>query len=172
VACSSAPIDSEVTSNKVAGTYSSFSVTTENIPAFLGPIITSNFDVAMAARGLQPTDETNNPDLNVHLRFQQIDLDRGGDEIDSYDEVDSDQNSMENQNSMGGQNSMNRISMDESLRFIARIVIEIRETGKSDIIWSGQVQRIHDVSPGEWMHTGNASIAFLDAFNKLLVDFQ
>ena len=147
--CATAPIDSEVTSTNKVATYDSFSLTTENIPAFLGPIITSNFSVAMAGKGLQPTTPKDKPDLNIVLKYQQVDLGGGANEIDGHD----------------------RVTMDDSLRFVARIVIEIREAGKSDVIWSGHVQRIHDVTPGEWMHTGNASVAFLDAFNKVLVDF-
>jgi len=149
VGCATAPIDSEVVSNKAVGTYNSFSVKTENIPAFLGPIITSNFNVAMASKGLQPTPASDNPDLNVTLRYQQIDLNGGGYEIESHD----------------------RVTLDDSLRFVARVVIEIKEAGKPEIIWTGHLQRIHDVAPGEWMHTGNASVAFLDAFTAVLSDF-
>jgi hypothetical protein len=53
--CATAPIDSEVTVANSAKIYQSFSVSTANIPAFLDPIITSNFSVAMASKGLQPT---------------------------------------------------------------------------------------------------------------------
>ncbi|MFT6433363.1 MAG: hypothetical protein ACJAVI_001405 [Candidatus Azotimanducaceae bacterium] len=147
--CATAPIDSEVTLANTAKTYQSFSVSTANIPAFLGPIITSNFSVAMASKGLQPTSDSDNPDLNITLRYQQIDLGMGSEDTEGND----------------------RVTMDDSLRFVARIVIEIREAGDSDIVWSGNVQRIHDVTPGEWMHTGNASVAFLDAFNMVLADF-
>lgn len=147
--CATAPIDSKVVVANSAATYESFSVSTANIPAFLGPIITSNFAVAMAGKGLQPTSESNNPDLNVILRYQQIDLGIGSEDRESND----------------------RVTIEDSLRFVARIVIEIREPGNPDIVWSGHVQRIHDVAPGEWMHTGNASVAFLDAFNTVLTDF-
>jgi hypothetical protein len=99
---------------------------------------------------LQPTTKSNNPDLNITLQYQQINLSKGTKENEFFD----------------------RIVMDHSLRFVARVVIDIREAGKPDVIWSGHVQRVHDAAPGEWMHTGNASIAFLDAFNKVLVDFQ
>ncbi len=149
VGCSSAPIDGAVTFTKKTATYTSFSVTTENIPAFLGPIITSNFDVAMASKGLQPTDHSGNPDLNITLRYEQIDLGTGAKKVEGDEQI----------------------TMDDSLKFVARIAIEARVTGEADIIWSGYVQKIHDVAPGEWMHTGNASVAFLDAFNKVLADF-
>jgi len=35
-------------------------------------------------------------------------------------------------------------------------------------VWSDSIQRIHTVSPGEYMHTVRASIALLVSLNELL----
>lgn len=127
--------------------YETFSVTTKDIPAFLGPLMQSNFSVAFANHGLQPT--TENADLAVELRYEQENLSANRTN-DDFEE---------------------QIASGDSLRFVAKIVIDIRETGTDKIIWSGHLQRIHDVGPGEYMHTGSASIALLDAFTKVLKDF-
>ena len=61
--------------------------------------------------------------------------------------------------------------MGDSQRFVAKIITEIHETGANKLVWSGQLQRIHDVAPGEYMHTGKASVALLEAFTRVLKDF-
>ena len=96
----------------------------------------SNFSVALASHGLQPVDEHAGPaDLTVVMRYEQenLSLDRTTDDFEE------------------------RIAMGDSQRFVAKIITEIHETGANKLVWSGQLQRIHDVAPGEYMHTGKAS---------------
>ena len=50
----------------------SFQVIAEHIPPFIGPIIVSNFSVALAERGLQPV--SSGADLIATLRFESEDL--------------------------------------------------------------------------------------------------
>jgi hypothetical protein len=124
-----------------------FTIAPVNIPAFLGPLMVSNLSVAFAGKGLQPVME--DADLAITLRFEQIDLTQ---QIvkDGFDES---------------------ISPGGEVRFIAKMIVEVRKTGSDGIMWSGSIQRTHTVSPGEYMHTGKASIALLDAFNELLVNY-
>lgn len=130
--------------------YQSFTITTADMPAFLGPIMVSNFSVALASHGLQPVDEQAGPaELAVVIRYEQENL--------SPDHTDDD--------------FEEHIAMGDSLRFVAKIVIAISETDSNKLIWSGQLQRIHDVAPGEYMHTGKASVALLEAFTQVLKDF-
>ena len=128
------------------GTIRSFEVSAQQIPAFLGPIIVSNFSVALAERGLQPV--SSDGDLVVSLRYEQSDIES---EVlhDSFDE----------QLAEGGET-----------RFNARIVAEFRQRDSSRLLWQGHIQRLHTVSPGEYMHTGRASVALLSAFRDLLQD--
>ena len=130
--------------------YDSFTISTADMPAFLGPIMVSNFSVALASHGLQPVDEHAGPaDLTVVMRYEQenLSLDRTTDDFEE------------------------RIAMGDSQRFVAKIITEIHETGANKLVWSGQLQRIHDVAPGEYMHTGKASVALLEAFTRVLKDF-
>jgi len=124
--------------------YVTFSVTPKNIPAFLGPIIVSNFIVALAGHDLQPVSE--DADLHVELRYEQLNLD--------LKEIHDD--------------FMEHLSSGGDARFIAQIAVDMRDGKTGEIVWSGGIRRIHDVNPGEYMHTGRASMAFLDSFHKLL----
>jgi hypothetical protein len=143
-------------------TYQTFVVTTRDMPAFLGPIMASNFSVALASHGLTPktppinASSTNEnaegrplTDLVIKLIYAQDNLTRDT-KRDDFAE---------------------HIPLGDSLRFVAIVMIEIREADTHQLVWEGQVQRLHDVGAGEFMHTGKASIALLDAFTRVLIDF-
>lgn len=123
-----------------------FEVHAVDLPAFLGPILVSNFNVAMAERGMQPVME--NGDAIVKLSYEQQDLETSQDH-DNFDE---------------------RIDQGGEARFVARVVVEMRARGSEEVLWSGSIQRLHSIRPGDYMHTGRASIALLDAFRDLLSD--
>ena len=46
--------------------------------------------------------------------------------------------------------------------------IAMRETATGDVVWAGEVSRLHTVYPGEYMHEGPAREAFLETFRDLL----
>ena len=127
--------------------FESFEVYAEELPAFLGPILVSNFSVAMAERGLQPV--VKDGDAVVTLRYVQETLRREV-EQENYEE---------------------RIDQGGEARFVARVVVEIRAAGADEIVWQGSIQRIHSIRPGDYMHTGRASVALLEAFRDLLSDY-
>jgi hypothetical protein len=132
------------------------------MPAFLGPVTVSNFSVALAAHGLKPESPPIGPlpgnepaarktltDLFVELIYVQdnLTLDVRRDDFAEH------------------------IAPGDSLRFVAKVIIKVRDVDTHQVVWEGQVQRLHDVGAGEFMHTGKASIALLDAFTRVLVDF-
>ena len=128
--------------------YESFTVSAVDIPAFLGPLMVSNFSVALATRGLQPVME--DADLDVVLKYVQTNLNQDNAK-DDFDES---------------------LSPGGDVRFIARIVVEMTDVDSGKMVWSGSIQRTHNVSPGEFMHTGRASISLLDSFMELLLGFD
>lgn len=145
---SSSRIDTAVTRCCTTVEYTTFSVAVENVPAFLGPLMVSNFSVAFANRGMQPVES--GADLLVTLRYEQSNLSRE----EPYDDFDE------------------RITTGDPMRFIARIVVDIRDASTKELVWLGYVQRLHNVAPGDYMHTGPASISIYEAFTDLLEDYQ
>lgn len=125
-------------------TLKSFHVVADQLPAFLGPVIVSNFSVAMAEHGMQPVSEDG--DAVATLRLEQIQWNENRTR-DDFDE-----------------------SVEESgeTRFMARIIVELRAANDDKILWQGSIQRLHTVRPGDYMHTGRASVSFLEAFRELL----
>jgi hypothetical protein len=143
-----ARIDTATTTCCSSPQYKTFFVKAESIPAFLGPLMVSNFSVAFANIGMQPVEE--DADLNVVLRYEQQDLDRARRPRDNFE---------------------GKISSGDTTRFMARIVVEMHDAKTGKIVWSGHIQRLHDVGPGDYMHTGKASMAIFDAFVKLLKNY-
>lgn len=140
---------SKSAATEVSGSqYETFSVVAEDIPAFLGPLMVSNLIVALTHHGLQPVSDE--PDLAVVLRYVQENLSIPR-ERDNFEEM---------------------ISTGDSERFAARMTIEIRDPASGTLVWSGYIERLHDVGPGEWMHTGRASVAIYDSFVEVLKDFD
>lgn len=147
--CASTPgqIDTRVSDCCGDGAYETFEVKAERIPAFLGPLVVSNFSVAMAQHGYQPVEEKG--DLVAILRYEQINLSDTEDRADAFAEP---------------------LGMDAEQRFIARIAIDLQDATTGESVFTGYVQRLHDIDAGEWMHTGVASRAIYLAFDEVLAD--
>lgn len=144
--CASNPahIDTGVDTCCSSAAYKSFDVQVKDVPAFLGPVMVSNFSVAFANKGMQPVQSTG--DLHVILSYQQIDIDEP-DTANGFNE---------------------KIEPGKPVRFIARINIEMHDARTGKIVWAGHIQRLHYAPPGAFMHTGKASMALLDAFTRVL----
>jgi hypothetical protein len=129
--------------------FRTFEVRAENMPAFLGPVMASNFSVAMAERGLQPV--ADHADAIVTLRYdQQNYYSTKPDPRDEFAE---------------------RIDQNIDTRFVAKIIVEVRSADNEDVVWTGSIQRVHAIRAGDYMHIGRASQALLISFRTLLESF-
>ena len=126
--------------------YETFELETYQIPSFLESLIASNLRTVLAIKGLQPV--SGNGDLAVRIIYEQENLAIAA----RYDDFDE------------------RISEGGDVRFVARITVEMKDRKTNEIVYKGSIQRIHEVSPGEYMHTGRASVAMFDAFSAMLAD--
>ena len=124
-----------------------FVLKTQNIPGFLEPIFASNLKAVLAASGFQPV-ETGS-DVIVIMRYEQDELSSGLPH-DAFEEG---------------------VSEGEDVRFVARIVVEMEDVNGVKM-FSGAIDRIHNISPGEYMHTGNASKVIYEALAELLKDLR
>lgn len=127
--------------------FRTFHVVTEDMPAFLGPILVSNFSVAMAERGVHP-------------------VATGGEAVVTLRLVQENQGSTKPVDEFAG-----HIDQGSDASFLARVVVEVRAADSEEILWQGSVQRQHRIRPGDYMHVGRASEALLEAFRDLLRDY-
>ncbi len=126
--------------------YRSYGITIKNAPQFLKSYIVDSMSQALVDKGLVRDDE--NHDLLTTLTYQQTDL---------KDELQRDE--FEGHLSPGG-----------DFRFNAAILMEIRDSVSSKLIWSGRINRDHDVFVGEYMHERSRR-AIYNAFTEVLQDF-
>jgi hypothetical protein len=127
--------------------YRSYDIAIKNTPEFLKPYILDGMSQALLDKGLIRDDK--NHDLLATLTYQQIDL---------KDELQKD--AFEGHLSPGG-----------DFRFNAVVLIEIRDMNLSKLIWSGAINRDHDVFVGEYMHEARGRRAIYNAITELLADF-
>lgn len=128
--------------------YSSFGITTEELPYFLEGYVVEEFKLALEEKGLTYNEQVN--DLIVTLRYRHINLNAEQQDIDPF---------------------IRQETINVELRYVATIDIEMKETSTNKLVWAGDVHRIHNVSPGEYMHDHRAIAAFRETFRDLLMDY-
>ena len=125
--------------------YDDYGLQVRDMPLFLSSWVVDMFDQAFQERGMVRNDRMN--DLIVTLSYKHVNLNPEQQDIDPF---------------------IRQEAIDTELRYIAVVEITMRETATGQVVWSGEVSRIHNVSPGEYMHEGRAREAFLETFRDLL----
>lgn len=125
--------------------YQAYGLETVNMPRFFRDYVIEEFDKAFQEKGLVRNDRIN--DLQVTLRYRHVNLRPEQEEVDPF---------------------VRQENINVELSYIATVIIEMRETATGNLVWEGQIHRIHRVSPGEYMHEDAARGAFLMAFREVL----
>lgn len=128
--------------------YKEYRVETQDLPSFLGDYVVAEFDTVFQEKGLTRNDNRN--ELRVTLSYRHINLNAEQEAIDPFER---------------------RLDEDVTLRYVATIVVDIRESSSGQMVWSGQINRIHTVVPGEYMHEDRARPEFADAFREVLASY-
>lgn len=122
-----------------------FRVEFEDTPEFLKPMLRDEASIVLATRGLEYTE--GDADSILLMSFVNKTLERGDD-----------------------QESWERIAPAGGVRFIAQVVIELRHSVSHELLWSGSMQRIHNVYEGSYMHDAPARTAMRNAFIEIFAD--
>jgi hypothetical protein len=125
--------------------YSSYGVEAVGLPIFLREYVITAFDGAFQAKGMTRNDERS--DIIVNMAYRHVSLDAEQQAIDPFIRMES---------------------INVELHYIANIDITMRERASGKEIWAGTVSRMHSVQPGEYMHEGDATGAFVETFRDLL----
>ena len=131
-----------------AKSHETFELETVRVPRFMSDLLAANLGTVLAIKGLQPV--TEHGDLKVRISYLQEDLAMAV-RLDDFDE---------------------RVSEGGDVRFIAEILVEMVDQETRETVFSGSIKRIHDVSPGEYMHTGRASEAIFESFSELFEGYS
>jgi hypothetical protein len=128
--------------------YQSYGVSTQEMPGFLEEYVLAEFDGAFQEKGLLRNDRLN--DVRVTLSYRHVNLNPDQEQFDPFER---------------------RIEEEIVLRYVANIVVDIHESSTNRLVWSGQINRIHSVRPGEYMHEDRARPEFRAAFRELLASY-
>ncbi len=128
--------------------YEDFGLEVVDMPIFLRDYVSAEFEAVFQSKGLSRNDRMN--DVRAVLTYRHINLDPETEDIDPFVRLES---------------------ISTELRYIARIDVDIYETRSNDLVWAGSISRIHQVSPGEYMHEDRAKPSFYQAFSNLLADY-
>ncbi len=128
--------------------YRAYGIELQDMPGFLSDYMVAEFDAALQDKGLVRNDRLN--DLVVTLSYRHVNLNPEQEEIDPFER---------------------RIEEEQMLRYIANIVVEMRETDTGREVWAGRINRIHTVLPGEYMHEQGARPEIRDAFTQMLESY-
>ena len=144
-----------------------FRVDFEDTPDFLKPMLRDEASIVLAARGLQYTES--NADAVLMMRF----VNKTQQRIEERAEVWTEETII-GQNDGWSEPSIEpweRVAPAGGVRFIAQIVLEMKDSSTSELIWSGSMQRIHNVYEGSHMHDAPARTAMRNAFLEMFADF-
>ncbi|MDH3439872.1 MAG: DUF4136 domain-containing protein [Gammaproteobacteria bacterium] len=123
-----------------------FRVEFEDTPEFLKPMLRDEASIVLATHGLDYTE--GDAESILLMTFINKTLERGDD-----------------------QEAWERIAPGGGVRFIAQVVIEMKDSVTGELIWSGTMQRIHNVYEGSYMHDAPAKTAMRNAFLEMFADF-
>lgn len=126
--------------------YQSYAIETQDMPEFLSDYVINEFDAAFQEKGVVRNDRLN--DIVVKLSYQHVNLNAEQEDIDPFDR---------------------RSGEGFTLRYIATINVEMLDD--NEVVWAGQIHRIHNVTPGEYMHENAARPEFRNAFRELLESY-
>jgi hypothetical protein len=129
-------------------TYKSYGIEAVTLPLFLRDYAVAQFDTAFQEKGLARNDQRS--ELIVNLAYRHVNLNPDQQTIDPFIRMES---------------------MNVELDYIAAIDITIRERSGGKVVWGGTVSRLHSVQPGEYMHQGAATAAFLETFRDVLSEY-
>ncbi|MDO8907088.1 MAG: hypothetical protein Q7W55_01165 [Pseudohongiella sp.] len=128
--------------------YREYSIELREIPAFLSDYVVVEFDRAFQEKGLSRNDNRNQ--LRVTLSYRHVNLNPEQEQIDPFER---------------------RIEQDVVLRYEATILVEMRESASGRVVYAGQINHLHSVTPGEFMHEERARPEFANAFRAMLASY-
>jgi len=126
----------------------SFRVQFEDTPEFLKPMLRDEAAIVLGSKGLAYTEGDAHSVLQ--MTFINRTLAAGEDrELDSWEKV-----------APGG-----------GVRFIAEVQLELKNSVTGELLWSGNMRRIHNVYEGSYMHESPARAAMRQAFMDIFADY-
>jgi hypothetical protein len=127
----------------LAESISTYRIEFEDTPEFLKPMLRDASSIVLAEHGYEYTE--GDADSILTMTFVNKTLERSPEELEAWE----------------------RIAPGGGVRFIAQVVLTLKESVSGELIWSGSMQRIHNVYEGSYMHDAPARVAMREAFAEI-----
>lgn len=144
--CGSMPpiaTDENYCCHPLAETIRTYRVEFEDTPEFLKPMLRDEASIVLANHGYDYTE--GDADAILLMTFVNKTLEQSAEEQEAWE----------------------RIAPGGGVRFIAQVVLTLQDSVSGERIWSGAMQRIHNVYEGSYMHDVPARAAMRQAFVTL-----
>ncbi len=144
--CTSLPTiatDETYCCHPLAESITTYRVEFEDTPEFLKPMLRDEASLVLAEHGFEYTE--GDAESILLMTFVNKTMEESPEEQEAWE----------------------RIAPGGGVRFIAQVVLELRESVSRELIWSGSMQRIHNVYEGSYMHDAPARLAMRAAFSEL-----
>ena len=120
----------------------------ENMPEFLKPMLRDELNLVLSSKGLDYTEG----DADSILTLAYVDRPLTQEAIDENE-------------------AWGSLAPGGDTRFIAEVHLKLRNSVTQEMIWSGVMSKLHNVSVGSYMHEAPARSAMRDAFFALFADY-
>jgi len=124
-----------------------FRVEFADTPEFLKPMLRDEASIVLDARGLEYTEGA--ADAVLRMTFVNKTLEQEPEHQEAWE----------------------RIAPGGGVRFIAQVLVELRNSVSGERLWAGSMQRVHNVYEGSYMHDAPARAAIRNAFAEIFADY-
>lgn len=132
----------------------------ENMPDFLKPMLRDEASIVLGAKGLQYTE--GDAHAVLMMSFVNKTQERVDEQREDWDGEEWGEERIE---------AWEQVAPAGGVRFIAQVILEMRNTVTGELIWSGSMQRNHNVYEGSYMHDAPARTAMRNAFLEMFADY-
>jgi hypothetical protein len=126
----------------------SYRIEFEDMPEFLKPMLRDEVSLVLSSKGLDYTEG----DADSVLTMAYVDQPLTQEAIDANE-------------------AWGSLSPGGDTRFIAEVHLKLNNSVTQELVWSGVMSKLHNVSVGSYMHEAPARAAMRDAFFALFADY-
>ncbi len=126
----------------------SYRIEFEDMPEFLKPMLRDEVSLVLSSKGLDYTEG----DADSVLTMAYVDQPLTQEAIDENE-------------------AWGSLSPGGDTRFIAEVHLKLKNSVTQELVWSGVMSKLHNVSVGSYMHEAPARAAMRDAFFALFADY-
>ena len=142
----------------------SYRIEFEDMPEFLKPMLRDEASLVLSSKGLDYTEG----DADSILTLAYVDRPLAQETIDATDEL---PNEVQEEAANDVNEAWGSLSAGGDTRFIAEVHLKLNNSVTQELIWSGIMSKLHNVSVGSYMHEAPARAAMRNAFFALFADF-